>query len=91
MTSTPMIVDKEYLFQCPNCLEYINVLKKDVKCGIFRHAVYKKSMKQVNPHSSKKKCKSLVKQGRIYGCGKPFKLEKSSENDGFLIKKCGYI
>jgi hypothetical protein len=46
-----MIVQDDYLvFPCPHCLELTTVLKKDINCRIFRHAVYKDNFEQVDPH-----------------------------------------
>jgi hypothetical protein len=38
------------LVQCPHCKDYFEISK--LKCGIFRHAVIKKTMKPLNPHTS---------------------------------------
>ena len=38
-----------YYFNCPNCKGLCQVHISDIKCGVFRHAVYK-STNQFIPH-----------------------------------------
>ena len=66
--------DDYYHFNCPNCFDKIIVQKKQLRCKIFRHAVYKTSYKQVNPHLSREKCEKLTKENKVYGCCKPFEI-----------------
>jgi hypothetical protein len=56
---------------CPHCGDYFEISK--FRCGIFRHAVIKKTMKPVNPHTSDEDMKKYEKL--IYGCGKQFQLD----------------
>lgn len=63
-----------YSFSCPHCLIEIMVHKNDLNCKIFRHAFYKDSFKQIDPHSSKEICDSLLKNNEVIGCAKPFEL-----------------
>ena len=74
-----------YLFKCPHCPDYCEVHKTEIRCTIFRHAVYKKDLAFVNPHASKEECDKWVREGLIYGCAKPFKF------DGKKVEVCGYI
>jgi hypothetical protein len=74
------LVDNFFHFKCPNCTEQIIVLKKQIRCKIFRHGIYKSSFKQVNPHMSKEKCEKLIKENKVYGCCKPFEIIFSNEN-----------
>lgn len=74
-----------YSFPCPNCELLVQVRKDEVRCKIFRHGYYKQSMKGIPPHAPKEVCDQLVKEDKIYGCGKPFWF------DGKELKKCGYI
>jgi DNA-directed RNA polymerase subunit RPC12/RpoP len=39
--------------QCPHCNG--TVMVKQLNCKIFRHGVFKKNGKQINPHAKKKK------------------------------------
>lgn len=66
--------DKCYVFPCPHCNSYIQVVENEVNCQIFVHAVIKSTGVQVNPHASKEYCVSLVSQNLVDGCCKPFKL-----------------
>jgi len=72
---------------CPHCGQYAEII--EIKCGIFRHGVYKKSHQQINPHMSQKDCEKLTKNAEIFGCGKPFRLVKV--NDIYVAEICGYI
>jgi hypothetical protein len=57
---------------CPHCNE--NVIIEKINCGIFIHGTIKNNGKQVPPHLSNKKCKLLIRNGSIYGCGKRFQI-----------------
>ena len=86
--------DDDYIVvECPYCFMKILILKKDFNCKIFRHGVYKKNSKQIDPHMKKKDCVKLVKENKIYGCGKPYKLQviKSEEKELYFTEICGYV
>ena len=72
---------------CPHCEEI--VLLEKLNCCIFRHGVFKDSEKQMNPHASKEECDKYIKEQKIYGCGKPFKVIKIG--DEFKTQVCDYI
>jgi len=76
-------------FKCPHCRGGVEVLKKDIRCTIFRHGTYINGS-QMNPHEKKIKCDKLACHEMIYGCGRPFKLH-IMRNDVIVIAKCGYI
>lgn len=40
----------------PHCNGFIIINK--INCSIFRHAIFKKNGKQINPHATKQMCKS---------------------------------
>lgn len=82
------LIDNFYNFKCPNCREQIIVLKKQLRCKIFRHAIYKSSYKQVNPHMSKEKCEKLIRENKVYGCCKPFEI--TNENKQMKAIVCDY-
>ena len=75
----------EIIVKCPHCGEYIIIEK--INCGIFRHAVNKKTNKQLNPHSTKEECSEVNK---FYGCGKPFRILKL-DNVKYTTEICEYI
>ena len=76
-----------YYFQCPHqdCKLIIAVKKDMINCKIFRHGVFKDSLKQLDPHASQKICTQVKKDDLIYGCGKPFYF------DGQHVSFCGFI
>jgi len=83
-----VIHDKQsdtFYFECPHCKMLCQVPRSEIRCTIFRHAVFKKDMKFVPPHASKKECQRWVKEDLIYGCAKPFKF------DGNKVEICDYI
>jgi len=82
-------VDKNYIFNCPHCDEIIIVHFNDTACCIFRHAVLKSNLEQINPHSPKSVCEELVQKDLIYGCGKPFFFHKKSKPP--YVEECDYI
>ena len=85
-------MDHTHIIQCPHCSDIIIIDSKDINCGIFRHAVYRTNLQQLNPHASELECKSLVDRGSILGCGKPFQVTRSLSNPSELIVNiCDYI
>ena len=80
--------DNILIFKCPWCDDQITVLIKELNCKIFRHAIYKDSFKQINPHSSKNKCDKLLSNNKIFGCSKPFELIDFENN--YKVQKCEY-
>ena len=72
---------------CSTCKE--PVLIEQLNCRIFRHAILRKTNQQIDPHARKELCRFLFENKLIYGCGKPFKVEKIGETyQAFL---CDYI
>ena len=83
-------MENDYIIiECPHCKQSILVYKKEFNCKIFIHGVFKKTLKQVDPHLSKKECDRLFKNKLIYGCGKPYKLIEKDGN--YTTEICGYI
>ena len=72
---------------CPHCKE--SIIIEEINCAIFRHAVLKINNQQINPHSSKDICDSLIEKKLIYGCGKPFQIIKNNNKLEAVI--CDYI
>jgi hypothetical protein len=77
----------EMIITCPHCGEYIIIEK--LNCKIFRHAVYKKNGRQINPHMSKNDCDLLLRENKIFGCCKPFQI--IIKNDEYIPIICDYI
>lgn len=90
-----------YYFLCPHCDGPIEVLKSELNCAIFRHACYYTTSEEknsdgipyiviqnpINPHMPQEQCESLLKEGKILGCAKPFKIDVAKK----CAEKCGYI
>ena len=77
-----------YNFKCPHCHNDIIVAKKELNCKIFRHGVYIKTGKPMNPHMNQLKCVWLAKTKQIYGCGKPFRVVNGTP---MYVEICDYI
>lgn len=82
--------DNDLSFECPHCLGSIVVSEKDVNCAIFRHATFKDTLKPIDPHAPKNVCTDLVAGGKVYGCGKPFRLVVKDGGEMFA-EKCEYV
>lgn len=80
--------DGIYTFKCPHCKNMVMVLKNETACCIFRHGQFKDSNRQIPPHSRKEDCDKWAKEGKIYGCGKPFKFIHGNPP---YVEVCGYI
>jgi len=76
-------------FECPHCNGMVNVLKSEINCGIFRHGYFKSTNMQIPSHASKEQCDLYIKNDKIYGCGKPFRLILDSNK--IKIEMCEYI
>ncbi len=85
-------MDKNEIYiivNCPHCNNLIYIDKREFKCKIFRHGIYKSNYKQIDPHLNKKECDRLFNEKLIFGCGKPFKL--IIDQDEYKLEKCDYI
>ena len=104
MSEEKAILDKQtgfWIFKCPNCGLYVEVAQNEVNCAIFRHAniVIRDPngtiilSSQVNPHESKEVCERLIQEGKIVGCGKPFRMSEYFEDSEkfYIVKNCDYI
>ena len=81
------MLNKDFEVKCPHCDEYVII--EQVNCAIFRHGIYKTNFNQINPHLPKNKCDELIQCNLIYGCGKPFRIEKI--NNIWIAVICDYI
>ena len=89
-----------YIVTCPHCSDLNVVYLNESNCHIFRHGVYKQTLKQIDPHLDKQQCDHLAANNLIYRYGKPFKIVKttSTTGDAYLAGKeiydavmCGYL
>lgn len=78
---------EEPILTCPHCKDFIIIRK--INCGIFRHGALKKNGKQIDPHTSKEICHQYVRENKIFGCGKPFRV--ISVDNKFETEICDYI
>lgn len=83
--------DQTYVFSCPHCDGQIQVGISDVNCSIFRHAVYKNTCEQINPHLPEILCKDLIQKGIVHGCAKPFRLIPGTSGIIERAEICDYI
>ena len=77
--------DDIFYFNCPHCNLMCQVPRTEIRCTIFRHAVFKQGMVFVPPHANKVECDRWLAEGSVWGCSKPFIF------DGRTVRKCGYI
>lgn len=74
-----------FYFPCPHCSMMCQVPRNEIRCTIFRHAVFKKDFSFVPPHASKATCDKWIEDDIVYGCARPFKF------DGKTVSIIGYI
>lgn len=86
-------MDGDILFQCPHCDISIIVAKRAIRCGVFRHAVYKSNGRPIPPHSKQAFCEQLLVEDKVFGCAQPFRLivDKTSNPWSYSAEKCGWI
>ena len=75
------------IVKCPHCEQYMEI--EQLNCKIFRHGTLRSNGKQIDPHSPKDLCDYYVKNEKIFGCGKPFRIEKNG--DEYIPVICDYI
>ncbi len=81
--------DEDYVFQCLHCKQPFVIAAKDFNCKILRHGVFRVTNQPMNPHAAKEECERLVKEEKIYGCGKPLRIVK--QNESYILEICDYI
>jgi hypothetical protein len=80
-------IKEELIIICPHC--NVPVIIEKINCAIFRHGIFKKNGKQINPHSTKELCDYYIRENKIYGCGKPFRI--IAKDNSFVSEICDYI
>ena len=86
----------DYVFICQHCQEPFVVSHVEFNCRILRHGVYKHNMQPIPPHASKEECDALVRDGLIFGCGRPLQIiDKNAGTDSpgsaYDVIICDYI
>lgn len=74
---------------CPHCESLVEIAQ--LNCCIFRHAILKSTMQQIDPHTCKEMCDEYVAKGLIYGCGKPFRVAHDDREKCYVATKCDYV
>jgi hypothetical protein len=82
-------INNTIILTCPHCYSTVVVLENEINCKIFRHAVFKNTYKQTNPHESKTNLDTWMNEGKLFGCAKPFQMIQI--NNEWFTKKCDYI
>ena len=84
----------DHVFICLHCQEPFVVSHVDFNCRILRHGVYKHNMQQIPPHASKEECDAFVRDGLIFGCGRPLQIVDKNVGEGipnYNVVICEYI
>jgi hypothetical protein len=80
---------------CPHCSDMVVIDINQLNCGIFRHGLIKSTNEQIPSHAEKSICDELFQNGLIYGCGKPFQIQKDKDDPTNISKMkvviCDYI
>lgn len=81
------------IINCPHCNEEVLIFSYEINCGIFRHGVFKENMQQIDPHLPEVYCNRLIEEDKIFGCGKPFKINRDIINNKIVyrVEICDYI
>jgi hypothetical protein len=79
--------------ECPHCGGRVWLEKglEDVRCGIFRHAVWKTTMQPIPPHSDKNFCERVLRENLVHGCALPFRVLMNNEKNTVVVEKCDYL
>lgn len=89
--------DFNIIVVCPHCKHLVLTTKKDIRCSIYRHAIFKNNYRQISPHTGENECNELLREKRIIGCAKPFKIvyvpddTHNDESKKYKAEICGYI
>lgn len=78
----------EPIVTCPHCNSPVVI--EQVNCAIFRHASRKTDGTQIDPHTPQSECERLVREDKIYGCGKPFQIHQDPSGQWIAVI-CDYI
>lgn len=73
-----------YYFACPHCSGMCAVRRSDIRCTIFRHAMWLDG-RFVPPHASRRECEQWLRNREVFGCARPFRF------DGERVSVCDYI
>ena len=74
---------------CPHCQLPFEV--EEGNCLVFRHAVDKKTLAPIAPHTPQAECEKLLREEKILGCGKPLRLAYDKAARLWIGEICDYI
>lgn len=80
---------EDLIFECPKCGDCIAIPKNAINCGVFRHGFNNDTKKVLNPHEKKEICLKLKEEGKLAGCGYPFKIVK--HKGLYVLELCDWI
>lgn len=77
-----------WLIDCPHCGGAVLMAREpdEIRCGVFRHGVYKDHSGQIDPHASRETVQTLLDAGAVWGCGQPFSVDKATG----VVSKCSW-
>ncbi|MAD32002.1 MAG: hypothetical protein CL854_07290 [Cryomorphaceae bacterium] len=78
---TALTVTQDIFTTCPHCGGMVHIPATQINCNVFRHAFFKSTGLQIDPHTPKIECDRLLHEDLIWGCGKPFRLELEQEQN----------
>jgi hypothetical protein len=78
----------ELTVTCPHCQAYVVI--EAINCGVFRHGMFILSGTQMPPHASQSECEAHILNKTIYGCGKPFCVQRTAQG-AYETRICGYV
>ena len=94
---TALTATQDIFTTCPHCGGMVHIPATQINCNVFRHAFFKSTGLQIDPHTHKIECDRLLHEDLIWGCGKPFRLElelelEQEQNQAqYHATRCEYI
>ena len=67
---------KPFIINCPYCGEPTEIIS--YACRIYRHGYYKHNNKQIGQHIKEATVDRLLRDNKIYGCGRQFRIGKNN-------------
>lgn len=74
---------------CPHCDAPFEI--DEGNCNVFRHAVDKRTMQPIPPHTPEAECLKLVREDKVYGCARPLRVRFDVFSATWIAEKCDYI
>lgn len=74
---------------CPHCEAPFEI--DEGNCNVFRHAVDKRTLRPIPPHTPEAECLKLVREEKVYGCAKPLRVRFDVFSAAWIAERCDYI